>query len=110
MDIVLYIVAYLVLTAIAIYFAKNDGILDGIFYGNSTPVIFVRIMFVLLIGWLLVIFSQIAEQTVGYKTNENDFYIIDWVGRTIKKSAKKIMPKRKKKEEVEACSYGPDQE
>lgn len=102
-----WIVAYIVLTVIAIYFANVEGVFTSV---DSVMVKFTRIVFLLLIGWLIVLLMGIgaivvgiglyvAGQTVGYRL-DYDFYIIDWIGRQIKK----IIPKRKKKEEADTCS------
>jgi len=109
MNIALWITAYLVLTAVAIYFAKDEGIFD-----NELPTItFVRITFLLLIGWLVaiclavgMIFAaigfHIGTQTIGYRTRDWDFYLIDWIGGFIERLFRGFLGpfSEKKKEEV----------
>jgi hypothetical protein len=112
MNIIIYIIAYLLLTGLAIYFSQDEGVFDGVGFMQS----FVRISSLMLIGWLVALLIAIGA-TVGYagvfladnflkyrsEPFEGQFSLLHWVGREIKILLKLIIPKRKKKEEAESC-------
>jgi hypothetical protein len=112
MSIIIYIIAYVVLTGLAIYFSQDEGVFDG----NSFTESFIRILSLMLIGWLVALLIGIGA-TVGYagvflaenflkydsEPYEGKFSLLHWFGRELKILAKLIIPKRKKKEEAETC-------
>lgn len=105
-----YIVGYLVLTCIAIWFGKDEDIFesDGVEF-------FIRMFFLLTIGWLAALLSVIGmillgagmhlgEQTMGVQLRQPEsFFVIPWTAKWIGRQLKKLIPKRKKKEEAEVC-------
>jgi hypothetical protein len=108
------IIAYLILTGLAVYFSQDEGVFDGFGFAQTC----IRITSLMLIGWLVALLIAIgvsigaagvflAENFLKYKSNpEGDFSLLHWFGKELKILAKLIIPRRKKKEkkeEAEAC-------
>lgn len=105
-----YIVGYIVLTSIAIWFGKDEDIFesDGVEF-------FTRMFFLLTVGWLVALLVGIGalmagagmymgEQTMGVQLKQTQrLFVIPWAIRWLGIQLKKLIPRRKKKEEVEAC-------
>lgn len=105
-----YIVGYIVLTSIAIWYGKDEDIFesDGVEF-------FIRVFFLLTIGWLVALLSGIGalllgagmclgDQTMGVQLEQDEnLYVMPWTAKWIGRQLKKLIPKRKKKEEVEVC-------
>lgn len=113
MGLIIGILAYIALTGLAIYFGKDEGVFDT----DSDIDFAIRMLFLLTIGWLIALLIAIgsclvwvgmatADQFLMFrmKPYQGDFSILHWIGRNIKHMVVKIIPKRKKKDKVEACS------
>jgi len=107
------IIAYLILTGIAIYFSSDEGVFDG----DGIIETIIRISSLMLIGWLIILLIGIgvaiasagmflADSFLKYDHDNisGDFSLIHWLGREFKILAKLIIPKRKKKEKKEEVS------
>lgn len=112
MGLIIGILAYIALTGLAIYFGKDEGVFDT----DSDIDFAIRMLFLLTIGWLIALLIAIGaglvwvgatmcEQFLMFrmKPYEGDFSILHWIGRNIKHIVMRIIPKRKKKDKVEAC-------
>ncbi len=105
-----YIVAYIILTCIAIWFGKDENIFES----NGIE-FFTRMFFLLTIGWLVALLGGIGvllaaagmhlgEQTMGVQLKQSGrLFVIPWAMRWLGRQLKRLIPKRKKKE-VEVCT------
>lgn len=105
-----YIVAYIILTCIAIWFGKDEDIFES----NGIE-FFTRMVFLLTIGWLVALLTGIGallagaglalgEQTMGVQFKQDeDLFVIPWAVRWLGRQLKRLIPKRKEKE-VESCT------
>ncbi len=101
MNIIIGIIAYVVLTGIAVHFAEDDGVFDNNTFVESV----IRISSLMLIGWLIALLiavglivagagALLAENFLKYRSNpcEGRFSILHW----IRKIVKKIIPKKRR--------------
>jgi len=108
----LCILAYIVLTGLAIYYAEDEGV----FKYDSIWEFSIRMFFLLTIGWLFAICGLIGgclcwfalivgEQTIGVQLHQEygeRFFFIPWAGKKAGRFIKKLFT-RKKKVETEPC-------